>query len=86
MIPLTFLEYELNEQPDKILSRLKWAVEEVEFSWLNNFNNWKSTSETHKNWIGEINRKNLNFSLEEPGPFFKRKFNVVLKGKLELKA
>jgi hypothetical protein len=56
MIPLTFLEYELPEQPDKVLNRLKWAVEEVETSWLDNFNNWKTTPATHKNWIGEIDR------------------------------
>ena len=86
MIPLTFLEYELAEQPDKILNRLKWSVEEVETSWLDNFNNWKTSPATHKPWIGEIDHKNLKFSLEEPGPFFKRRFNVVLKGHLELRA
>lgn len=85
MIPLTSLEYELDEKPDKTLSRLKWAVEEVESSWLDNMN-WSTTPATHKDWIGEIDKRNLEFSLEEPGSFFKRKFNVVLKGNLELRA
>jgi hypothetical protein len=86
MIPLTFLEYELSDQPDKIFNRLKWSVEEVETSWLDNFNNWKTSPETHKPWIGEIDHRSMKFSLEEPGSIFKRRFNVVLKGKLESRA
>ena len=86
MIPLTLLEYELDEQPERVLSRLKWAVEEVEYSWLDNLNNWKPTPATHKDWVGEIDIRNLEFYLEEPGHLFKRKFNVTLEGKFEIRS
>jgi hypothetical protein len=86
MIPLVFLEYELPETPDNVLNQLKWSVEEVEVSWLDNFANWKTKPDTHKNWTGEIDRQNLRFSLEESGPLFNQRLNVVLKGKLELRA
>ncbi|MGB3464467.1 MAG: hypothetical protein WBA74_04325 [Cyclobacteriaceae bacterium] len=86
MITLTHLEYELAEQPDKILSRLKWSVEEVEKSWMDNFNYWKKSPETHKPWVGEIDKMNMKFSMEEPDSIFKRSLNVVLKGKIEPRA
>ena len=86
MIPLSFLEYELAEQPDKTLNRLKWSVEEIEISWLDKLNNWKASPTTHKPWIGEIDYENLKFSLEESGTLLKRRFNVVLTGKIESRA
>ena len=86
MIPFSSIEYELKENPDKVLSRLKWAVEEVELSWLDDLNEWNTGPSTHKDWIGEINDKDLNFKLKEPGSLFKRKINVMLKGNLELRA
>jgi hypothetical protein len=86
MVPLTTLEYELDENLDKVLSRLKWAVEEVELNWLDDLNKWNTGPATHKDWIGEINKKSLNFKLKEPGSLFKQKIKVMLKGNLELRA
>ena len=84
MITLTSLEYELNEKPENVFSRLKWRVEQVESSWQD-YMNWSTTPATHKDWIGEIDERNLSFSMEEAGSFFKRKFNVVIKGDLEIR-
>lgn len=86
MITLTFLEYELTEKPADIFNRLKWSVEQVEVSWFDKLNNWSTSPATHKDWVGQINQKNLSFSLEEPASFFKRNFIVIVDGSVELKA
>lgn len=85
MISLTTIEYDLDEQVDKTLSRLKWAVEEVEPSWLD-IMNWSTAPATRKDWIGGIDKEELKFSIQEPGSLFKPRFNVVLKGRMESRA
>lgn len=87
MIPLTVLEYELNENLETIFSRLNWAVEEVEYNWLVSMNDWNQNPDTTKNWIGQIDKGNLNFRLEEPQSYFiKRRFNILVKGRIDLRA
>lgn len=86
MIPLTSIEYELKERPDKVLSRLNWAVEEVELSWIDDLNKWNSGPSTDKDWIGEINERDYNFILKEPGSLLQQKIKVILKGQLEFRS
>lgn len=85
MVPLTLLEYELNEEPELVLSRLKWAVEQVDIGWVAEISS-KINPTTHKKWIGEIDERHYTFKLEEAGSYFKRKFNVVLKGRIEFRS
>lgn len=80
MVPLIFLEYELNEDLEKIFNRMKWAVEQETPNLFGKYN-----PDTSKHWLGEIDEKNLTFALEESGSYWKKHFNVVLKGHLELK-
>ena len=82
MLPLSFLEYELKEKPKEVITRLKWAVEQVDMSWLTQMFT-KTIPATHKHWIGEIDEHKHTFNLEQAGSYFKRKFNIVLKGSIE---
>jgi len=82
MIPFTTLEYEIDEDPKNAISRLKWAVEEVEPSW-EDYMNWSSTPDTNKFWFGQIDHEKQRFSLEPAGSFLQRKMTVIVKGKVE---
>jgi hypothetical protein len=86
MITLTSLEYELKETPVEVLSRLNWSVEEIETSWWQDLNNLNVPHATQKDWIGQIDQRNLAFSIQEPGSIIKRKLNVVVKGRFSQKA
>lgn len=86
MIPLTFLEYEMTEQPDQILDRLNWSIEKEEQSWIDQLISLESGYETQRKWIGEIDRRDLRFSLEESGSLLRQKLKVVVKGEIELRA
>jgi len=81
MITFTNLEYELPVDTKHIFSRLDWAVEEIEESWID-WTNLSTGIDTNKAWAGKINRRNLNFTLEEPDGLFRRKFNIIVKGRI----
>lgn len=86
MIPLTYLEYESNDAPDKIINRLKWSVEEVKVSWLDRLNNRHPSEEATRKWIGKVDERAYSFSFVEPGSLFNQHLNVVSKGSLQVRA
>ena len=86
MISLLSLEYELKESPAQVMSRINWAVEEVEVDHWQDYSNFGLARSSQRDWIGQIDQKAYWFSIQEPDSFFKKKFIVVAEGKLHFKA
>lgn len=88
MLNFRQIEFELEETPGRVLSRLKWVVEIVESL------NWSlfssHTIDTSKKWVGVIDPEKNLFKLTEPMPFFSadrlvnlKFFQFVIRGKIE---
>lgn len=75
------IKYDSNEDPDKVYSRLTWAVEKVDglFSQLAN----GVTGETNRPWVGVYDSQKMTFSLIEPSGYFNPKFiQVIVRGQI----
>lgn len=80
MIPIRKIEYVLDESCDKVLSRLKWAVDDYELFWILLKNNLTDAeSDTSKEWIGSLWEEEMKFKLI--GSL--GKIQIVVKGHLE---
>ncbi|MEO1050606.1 MAG: hypothetical protein AAFX87_08260 [Bacteroidota bacterium] len=81
MITITNLEYELEEGPDDIISRLGWATADEDLSWFDKLGHNPGV-ETNRDWVGKIDNKNLRFSLKQPKGLAKRRFDITVDGEL----
>jgi ABC-type multidrug transport system fused ATPase/permease subunit len=75
------IEYNSNENPDEVYSRLTWAVEKVNglFSQLVN----GVTVDTNRQWIGVYDKEKKEFELIEPSGYFNPKFvQVIVSGQI----
>ena len=82
MLPLSFIEYEIDTRSEDLFTRLRWATEQVEPSWLD-YMNWTLSPATDKDWLGQIDEENMDFFLEQPAHLFRRRLNVVVAGEIE---
>ena len=75
------IDYDTNEDSEKIYSRLTWAVEKVDglFSQLIN----GVTVDTNRPWVGVYDKEKMDFGLIEPSGFFSVKFlQIIVRGQI----
>jgi ABC-type multidrug transport system fused ATPase/permease subunit len=75
------IDYDTNEDSEKVYSRLTWAVEKVDgiFSQLIN----GVTVDTNRPWVGTYNKEKMEFGLIEPSGYFSPKFlQVIVQGQI----
>lgn len=85
ILPLYNLEYELTESLETTITRFKWSIGKEQYGLLDELS-WKGMYDTQKDWIGYFDEKNLSFYLQQPGYFFKKEFDVAVKGKIEVRS
>ncbi len=81
MISVREIDYDTNENSEKLFSRLTWAVEEVDglFGQLAN----GVTVNTNRHWVGTYNKEKMEFGLIEPSSYLNPKFiQVIVHGKI----
>ena len=75
------IDYDTNEDSEKVYSRLTWAVEKVDglFSQLIN----GVTVDTNRLWVGVCDKEKMEFGLIEPSRFFNIKFlQIIVRGQI----
>lgn len=75
------IDYDTNEDSEKVYSRLTWAVEKVDglFSQLIN----GVTVDTNRPWVGTYDKEKMEFGLIEPSGFFNAKFiQIIVRGQI----
>jgi len=81
MISIRTIDYDTDEDPEKVFSRLTWAVERVDGllgQLITNF-----TVDTNRQWIGVYDKEKMQFGLIEPRGFFSNKFfQIVVRGQI----
>ena len=81
MISIREIDYDTDEDSEKIFSRLTWAVEKVDGlagQLITNF-----TAGTNRAWVGVYDKEKMNFGLIEPRGFFSVKFfQIVVRGQI----
>lgn len=76
MISIREIDYDTNEDSEKVFSRLTWAVEKVDglFGQLAN----GVTVDTNRPWVGIYDKENMKFELIEPSGYLTPKFIQVI--------
>jgi ABC-type multidrug transport system fused ATPase/permease subunit len=75
------IDYDTNEDSEKVYSRLTWAVEKVDglFSQLIN----GVTVDTNRPWVGTYDKEKMEFRLIEPSGYLSPKFlQVTVQGQI----
>lgn len=81
MISIRNIDYTTDEAPDKVFSRLTWAVERVDGLLGQLISNM--TVETNRPWIGVYDHETMKFGLMEPRGFLSmRFFQIVVRGQV----
>lgn len=70
------IQYDTDQTPEKVLSRLTWSVEKVEGLRQQLLNG--ISVETNRPWVGVYDTEQMTFTLMEPSGFFSPKFMQVL--------
>lgn len=79
MLNFRALEYQIDEPPETVFSRLTWETERVNNLWSQLI--VSNTVSTKRMWVGVLDDKNLKFDLVEPRGFFSFKpLHVVVSG------
>ena len=81
MFPIRKLEYEVKDNCDEVLSRLKWAVEQIDNPGLRLVLNLPYSS--NRDWLGIINQEKKKFILIEPIPWIQFFIlQIVIRGQI----
>lgn len=84
MISIREIDYDTDEDPDKVFSRLSWAVERVDGLVGQLISNY--TVDTNRPWVGFYDREKMSFGLIEPRGFLSMKFfQIVVRGQIAKK-
>lgn len=82
MLSIRELDYEVDESPELVFSRLSWAVERVDG--LSGALFVGATVDTRRPWVGMYDENRLNFGLIEPSGYFlsRKLFQIVARGQI----
>lgn len=81
MISLREIDYDTDEDSQKVFSRLTWAVEKVDGLTGQLITN--STVDTNRAWVGVYDEEKMTFGLIEPRrPFNTPLFRIVVRGQI----
>jgi hypothetical protein len=81
MISIREIDYDTNEDSEKVFSRLTWAVEKVDGLAGQLITN--RTVDTNRPWVGVYDKEKMNFGLIEPRGFFRTTFfQIVVRGQI----
>jgi|GEM_PF-2504349 len=84
MISIREIEYNTEEDSERLFSRLTWAVEKVDGLAGQLITNL--TVDTNRPWVGVYDKEKMDFGLIEPRGFFSTKiFQIVVRGQVTKK-